>query len=633
MMILMTGSNLLSQNRNAFTIQNSRTQIILITPEVYQNPKSYKVYLPGQIDFPNITFTLYHHTGVKVIEKQLDLAEPINSISLDMILKESKWLPSGYYFYETRKLYYARTSAPQSDSLTFRYVSNTHLPTDSTFGGYSEFVDLNGDLQLDIITGFSALEFQQPRLLINEGNGQFIDETFSRLPQIEFHTFDLAVFDADSDGDLDLFFAAEDTHATNPIQNGDKLFLNDGSGFFNDVSETHLPKLNNFSGNVDWGFVNNDLFPDLLISGFGIGAGVSEPFRTPLFVLINDGSGHFEDQSSTYLPETLPLYGVFDAALTDINGDALIDIVMANFGLTITDETSPEPIAVFSGQNAVLIQNSNNQFVDETTARMPEDNDDGLLIKVTDVNNDNAPDLYVINFSFFTDQHQELYLNDGSGVFQDVTSERLPQQNITFLNDVEFRDFDGNGYVDMYLVNNMLGGATTDFLSLNENGVFIDASDNLPSIIDVGLTVTSGDIDKDGDFDIFVSTTSSSNAREGAPDKLLENLSIVVSVSQPPTVQPSYFQLSQNYPNPFNPSTTILYTIPESLNGRLVTLVMYNSLGQKVRTLLQAIKSVGVHQIRWDGKDDQGTQVAGGVYVYRLTVDTFTEARKLLFLR
>ena len=132
---------------------------------------------------------------------------------------------------------------------------------------------------------------------------------------------------------------------------------------------------------------------------------------------------------------------------------------------------------------------------------------------------------------------------------------------------------------------------------------------------------------------ILVSTTSSSNAGEGAPDKLLENLSIVVSVSQPPTVQPTYFQLSQNYPNPFNPSTTILYTIPESLNGRLVTLVMYNSLGQKVRTLLKAIKSVGVHQVRWDGRDDQGTQVAGGVYVYRLTVDTFTEARKMLFLR
>lgn len=91
-----------------------------------------------------------------------------------------------------------------------------------------------------------------------------------------------------------------------------------------------------------------------------------------------------------------------------------------------------------------------------------------------------------------------------------------------------------------------------------------------------------------------------------------------------------FFGLSDNYPNPFNPSTQIRYEIPEA--GE-VSLVVYNVLGQEVRRLVQGQQSAGVYRVMWDGKDALGRPVSSGVYLYRLTSGTFSEARRMLLLK
>ncbi len=90
------------------------------------------------------------------------------------------------------------------------------------------------------------------------------------------------------------------------------------------------------------------------------------------------------------------------------------------------------------------------------------------------------------------------------------------------------------------------------------------------------------------------------------------------------------FQLAQNFPNPFNPSTTITYRIPEAA---LVTLTVYNALGQVVRTLVNAVQLAGRHQVVWDGRDERGREVAAGVYLYRLQAGSFQQTRKMLLVR
>jgi len=93
---------------------------------------------------------------------------------------------------------------------------------------------------------------------------------------------------------------------------------------------------------------------------------------------------------------------------------------------------------------------------------------------------------------------------------------------------------------------------------------------------------------------------------------------------------PAAFLLKQNYPNPFNPETFIEYHLPSA--GR-VELLIYNGLGQKVRTLVKQLQSPGNYQIKWDGKDDIDVQLPSGVYLYRINAGAFVEAHKALLLR
>lgn len=93
---------------------------------------------------------------------------------------------------------------------------------------------------------------------------------------------------------------------------------------------------------------------------------------------------------------------------------------------------------------------------------------------------------------------------------------------------------------------------------------------------------------------------------------------------------PTKFALQQNYPNPFNPSTTIRYQIPRSSQVRLV---IYNLLGQKIRTLINEQKELGYFQAIWNGQNDNGIQVGSGIYFYRFQAGDFLSIKKMMYLK
>jgi len=97
----------------------------------------------------------------------------------------------------------------------------------------------------------------------------------------------------------------------------------------------------------------------------------------------------------------------------------------------------------------------------------------------------------------------------------------------------------------------------------------------------------------------------------------------VTSVASTPL--PKEFSLSQNYPNPFNPSTVIEFALPKDAN---VNLVVYNMIGQKVMTLVDGPTPAGYHSVKLDG-----TNLASGMYLYRLTTGKQTFIKKLLLMK
>jgi aminopeptidase N len=93
---------------------------------------------------------------------------------------------------------------------------------------------------------------------------------------------------------------------------------------------------------------------------------------------------------------------------------------------------------------------------------------------------------------------------------------------------------------------------------------------------------------------------------------------------------PVRFALFQNYPNPFNPQTTIRYDLP--VTG-LVTLKIYDTLGQEVKSLVNEIQSAGAKTISWDGTNNNNIQTSSGIYFTRMSSGGFTIIKKMILVR
>lgn len=88
---------------------------------------------------------------------------------------------------------------------------------------------------------------------------------------------------------------------------------------------------------------------------------------------------------------------------------------------------------------------------------------------------------------------------------------------------------------------------------------------------------------------------------------------------------PTSFALDQNYPNPFNPTTTINYRLAKVSD---VQLVVFNSLGQKIKTIVNTRQPAGEYQINFDASD-----LASGVYFYRIKAGNFVKVNKMLLMK
>jgi hypothetical protein len=144
-----------------------------------------------------------------------------------------------------------------------------------------------------------------------------------------------------------------------------------------------------------------------------------------------------------------------------------------------------------------------------------------------------------------------------------------------------------------------------------------------------------------GTFNWTVPNTPSSHCRirisdltDGNPSDISDAV-FVISESRAIDVKdsdiiPQDFVCHQNYPNPFNPETNIRFQIP---NNSTVKLLIYNVLGEKVRTLVNEYMGAGNHNITWNSRDENGQHVPSGTYIYRIQAADWTDTRKMILLK
>ncbi|VAX18221.1 hypothetical protein MNBD_IGNAVI01-1968 [hydrothermal vent metagenome] len=101
--------------------------------------------------------------------------------------------------------------------------------------------------------------------------------------------------------------------------------------------------------------------------------------------------------------------------------------------------------------------------------------------------------------------------------------------------------------------------------------------------------------------------------------------SSTVDVKNEKGLIPETVVLRQNYPNPFNPTTMINFSLPQTMN---VNIVVYNSLGQKVKELVNGTMAAGNHSVEMDGSD-----LTSGMYFYRISTSGYSKTMKMMLVK
>ena len=169
-----------------------------------------------------------------------------------------------------------------------------------------------------------------------------------------------------------------------------------------------------------------------------------------------------------------------------------------------------------------------------------------------------------------------------------------------------FADLNGDGEKECILGDNLVVTLDGNVHIIAENFQILDMED----------------VDNDGHDDVIGLDTSDSTI-------VVYGLQSATSVKEN-DLEKIGFHLFQNYPNPFNPSTNISYLVVKEGD---VKLIIYNELGQKVRTLLNQFKKTGNYTLNWDGRNDKGNLLSSGRYFYSLQTGNSVQTRKMLFLK
>ncbi len=336
-----------------------------------------------------------------------------------------------------------------------------------------EMADFDDDGDLDILV---AMEFSKNLLLINQGDGTFVDGS-DHLPEPVHDSEDIAVADFDADGDLDAVVVAEDDRV-------DLYYQNDGTGHFANLP---LPPAEVTNG-VAHGDIDGDGDEDIITGNAGsnfawVNAGGkftiksdAVPAKTLVSqdvqlgdldgdgdldlveaneganrILLNDGQGRFEVIASAF--GDVIARESRQAALGDVDGDGDLDIAIGNVSLGYYRRQA-EAGSNIGYANRLFLNEGDARFT--LSAKFPELELQSPHIDLIDLDHDGDLDILAVVVESFRepgDGRVRAYLNDGKGGFSDHTDAMFPD---TFRGngwDTAVGDVNGDGKPDIYLAN------------------------------------------------------------------------------------------------------------------------------------------------------------------------------------
>lgn len=313
---------------------------------------------------------------------------------------------------------------------TFADLTDLNLPAMDDETQSVAFLDIEGDLDLDLVLGNSN---SQSRLLVNDGYGGFTDETARRLPARSDQVEEVLAGDVDRNGKPDLFFLCSGSQ-----QN--RLYINDGDGFFADATAGKLPIDSTMTASGALADFDGTRGPDLLFSNFITSQGTR--------LWLNDGNGGFTDATAERLPrfdDGIPMF----AAAGDIDADYDLDFIEVNA----------------LGLNRVLRNTGSGFFEYFGSANPPNAVTAGVAGILADFDLDGAADFFLVTSTTNPSTNPDmLFLNTGRGRFVQAAGDVFQDEDGRDGRAAAAADVDGDGDLDVIVANDS-GGSV---LWLNE---------------------------------------------------------------------------------------------------------------------------------------------------------------------
>lgn len=544
--------------------------------------------------------------------------------------------------------------------------------------------DNDGDLDLYLVNGNMGAN----KLFRNNGGGSFTDVTSGPLGDAS-SGYGCAWGDYDNDGDLDLYL----TNGGSPSNN--KLFRNDGGGVFVDATSPILGDPSTGIG-VAFGDYDNDGDIDLYVAHNYPGQNklFRNEIGTANHWLHVDLVGTTSNSSA--IGTRLRIVVGVISQIREISGGSGFcsqNSLTAEFGLGLTMLVDTLEIMWPSGQADTLTALAADQLVTiyEGGSSRGDANGDGVIdlgdilflisylykggpapnpLWTGDANSDGLVDLgdvlYLVSYLYKGGPAPCPGKGEVSSTLTSKLSSSLGHAELrlqlkTDHNPVGFSKASPEGFDQVFQIS-VVGEFDRDVAGVHLEMEF-DPDEVI--LLDPELTSLTKDLQlfsgtKDGIQKIGMVDLSGKNflsAAEGTLVNLRANGKDLTSIkikkatlfgvdampldldicgelrfkgSENSESTPQHFSLSQNYPNPFNPQTSINYALPQDAQVRLI---LYNILGEKVKTLVDERQSAGYKMVWWDGRDERGDKVASGVYFYRMEADKFTDVKKMLLVK
>jgi hypothetical protein len=302
--------------------------------------------------------------------------------------------------------------------------------------------DFNGDGRPDVMA-VRAL-YQSNRtfpvvVLLNQGNGTFVDQTSSVFDGAPPQTMDarrVVVADFNGDGRPDVFIADEGQDVIPNLGHQNTLILSAPGRKLVDAT-ANLPQRSDFSHALAVGDVNGDGSPDLFVGNLG---------DANSSILLNDGHGHFHDEPNG-IPADLADPGrsiITSAVFADVNRDGSPDLIVGGGSN-----------GLYSTVPVVLLNNGHGGFpsVSSRLPLPPGGFNSPVDFQTADLNGDGYPDIVAsyVRTPGSTGRYIQILINKGNGTFRDETRSRLPQQRTdgTWIKAIHLIDLNGDGALDI----------------------------------------------------------------------------------------------------------------------------------------------------------------------------------------